>query len=323
MKNHNQIFFAYGGALMALLITPMLQANETAAPAVCPITGKTGPMPKNHPQVDTAKSPDSETTRIISIGGAPTEIVYALGKGDEVVAVDLSSTYPPAATRLPKVGYIRQISPEGVLSLNPDIIVTSEALGPPAAKAALKRVNVPVVWCPDPTSPDALYTSLEIVGQALGEEEKAAELTASIQEKLTDVEMASAQWPQKPRIVFFMQSPTPTRAGKVAGKGTRADELIKLAGGVNAASDVDGYQPFALEALIASHPDVILLGTSLGHGSGPGDAKVLLGMPQLSQIPAVKSGRVETVPMEDLSFGPRLGDVASSWSVLIAPVDSE
>ena len=307
----------HASVLAALLIAPALQAEEPAQPAVCPITGKTGPMPDGHPQQA------AERTRIISIGGAATEIVFALGKGDEVVAVDLSSTYPPAARQLPQVGYIRQISPEGVLSMKPDLVVTSESLGPPAAKAAMKQVSIPVVWCPEPDSPEALYASLEKVGQALDREAEAAKLTAQIQEQLTDLELATAQWPEAPRVLFFMQPPTPTRAGMVAGSSTRADELVKLAGGENAASDVTRYQPYALESIIAAQPEVILLGTSAGHGAGPKDAEALMGMKQLSEVPAVKNGRVITVPMDDLSFGPRLGEAAARWSQTIAPAPAD
>nr|WP_281398254.1 ABC transporter substrate-binding protein [Ruficoccus amylovorans] len=262
---------------------------------------------------------DEPAPRIISIGGASTEIVFALGRGDEVVAVDLSSTYPPEAAQLPKVGYIRQISPEGVLSMNPSLIVTSESMGPPAAKAAMKQVSIPVVWCPEPESPEALYASLETVGKELDKEAEAAALITEIQGQLAEVSARTAQWETKPRVLFFMQPPSKSRAGMVAGSQTRADELIVLAGGENAASDVTRYQPYALESILAAQPDVILLGTSIGHGAGPGDADFLLGLPELSQVPAVKNGRVVTVPMDNLNFGPRLGEAALSWSEIIAP----
>jgi iron complex transport system substrate-binding protein len=324
VKTSYQHLFMQAAALAALLIAPALHAEDTA-PAVCPITGKTGPMPAGHPPVPSAAETEQPAaqTRIITIGGAATEIVFALGKGDEVVAVDLSSTYPEEATKLPQVGYIRQISPEGVLSLNPDLIVTTESLGPPAAKAAMKRVSIPVVWCPEPESPEALYASLEEVGAALDREAQAAALIAQIQEQLTDVQLQTSQWPQAPRVVFFLQPPTASRGGMVGGSGTRADELIKLAGGVNAASDVTRFQPYSLEALIAAQPDVILLGSGLGHGAGPKDVEYLLNLKELSGVPAVKNGRVVAVPMDDLAFGPRLGDAASRWAGVIAPAPSD
>ncbi len=323
MKKPYPFLLQHLGLLATLLIAPALHAENSAAPAVCPITGKTGPMPAGHPGAAShqAEAPQ-EKERIITIGGAPTEIVFALGRGDEVVADDLSSTYPPEAARLPKVGYIRQISPEGVLSMNPDLVVTSESLGPPPAKQAMKRVSIPVVWCPEPESPEALYASLEKVGQALDREENAAALIADIKKQLADVQAATAAWETQPRVIFFMRPPSMDRPGMVAGANTRADALIVLAGGQNAATGVKGYQPYALESLIAAQPDVILLGTGMGHGAGPGDADYLLGLDELSQVPAVQNGRVVAVPMDDLSFGPRLGEAAARWSETISPADS-
>ena len=259
-----------------------------------------------------------ESRRIISIGGAATEIVFALGAGDEVVAVDLSSTYPAEVHRLPKVGYIRQISPEGVLSMKPDLVVTTESMGPPAAKEAMKQVSIPVVWCPEPESPEALYEGIAMVGTALNQEDAAQALISEIQIELTAVATQTATWPEKPKVLFFMQPPSLSRAGTAAGDKTRADELIKLAGGQNALVGVTRYQPITAESILAAQPDVILLGSAPGHGASDSSVDYLMQLPALQSVPAVKNSRVLIVPMDDLAFGPRLGEAAAGWSEIFA-----
>lgn len=258
-----------------------------------------------------------ENQRIVSIGGAATEIVFALGAGDQVVAVDLSSTYPEQVRQLPQVGYIRQISPEGVLSLQPDLVVTTESMGPPAAKEAMKRVNIPVIWCPEPDSPEALYAALDSVGASLDRTDEATAVAEGVRTQLATLEAETATWPAKPKVLFFIQPPSANRPGMAAGQDTRPESLIALAGGTNAAQGFKRYQPFVIEAVIAAQPDVILLGSGAGHGAGEGDAEYLLELDELQTVPAVKNGRVHTVPMDDLNFGPRLGDAANRWSTLL------
>ncbi len=263
---------------------------------------------------DAATHSEEDSRRIIGIGGAATEIVYALGAGDEVVAVDLSSTYPREVMSLPKVGYIRAISPEGVLSMNPGLVVTTESMGPPAAKEAMKQVSVPVVWCPEPESPEALYEGIALVGEALAQEEAAQALVAQIQAQLAAVSAGTATWSEKPKVLFFLQPPSMNRAGMAAGNDTRADELIKLSGGQNALVGVTKYQPITAESILAAQPDVILMGSAAGHGASQGNVDYLVNLPALQSVPAVKNGQVLIVPMDDLSFGPRLGQAAKSWS---------
>ena len=91
-------------------------------------------------------SAEDKASRIVSIGGSITEIVYALGEEDRLIARDQTSIYPDAAKKLPDVGYIRQLSPEGVLSVNPDLVIALEGYGPPEARQVIDfpdlQVNV-------------------------------------------------------------------------------------------------------------------------------------------------------------------------------------
>lgn len=256
--------------------------------------------------------------RVVTIGAAVTETVFALGEGERVVAVDLSSTYPPEVERLPQVGYIRNLSPEGVLASRPDLVIASGVLGPPAAQEALRRVSVPVLWCPEPGTVAALETTVRAIGQRLDRKEKAEEILAGIQASIAEAAQASEQWPERPRVLFFLQPPGANRAGMVAGSGTAAEGLIQLAGGLNAAEDFSGYQPMGAEAIFAVGPDIILIGESEEHGAGPGALDELRGHPVLAHLSAVKEGRMHMVALEDLAFGPRLGEAVAHWHALLA-----
>ncbi len=260
--------------------------------------------------------------RIVSVGGAATEIVFALEGGDNVVAVDLSSTYPPEVRALPKVGYIRNISPEGVLSMQPDLVVTTESMGPPAAKAMMKRVEVPVIWLPEPDSVEALDDSLHAVAAKLGNEKAAAEIMEGVNAQITSAQETAATWSKKPRVLFLMQPPSDSRPGMVAGSDTRAQSLIELAGGENAAMGVKTYQPYSKESILETNPDVIIVGINPAHGATPESVEELKTMASLEPVTAFKRGAIYGVPMDDLNFGPRLGEAVTRWNGLIAPPET-
>ena len=103
-----------------------------------------------------------ETQRIVTVGGAATEIVFALGVGESVVATDLSSIYPPEARELPMVGYVRNVSPEGILSMEPDLVIATGAFGPPTARQTMERLDVKTLWLPKLLSAEDLRLSIHL-----------------------------------------------------------------------------------------------------------------------------------------------------------------
>lgn len=253
--------------------------------------------------------------RIVTIGGAATEIVWALGAGDSVVAVDLSSTYPPEVRSLPQVGYVRQISPEGVLSMEPDLVVATGALGPPAAREMMERVKVPVVWLPDPVEVDDLRRSVRRVAERLGRTGKAESLLEKVEDQLNEARhRAEAQLREKPSVLFLLEPPGASSGGTAAGKNSRADTLIRLAGGRNAVREFSGFQPISRESLLALDPDVILVGQSDGHGGGDASIEALRNSEALSGVGAIRRDAVHAVPLDDLAFGPRLGEAVLRWN---------
>ncbi|HMO03881.1 MAG TPA: hemin ABC transporter substrate-binding protein [Kiritimatiellia bacterium] len=243
----------------------------------------------------------SAQIRVVCLGGAITETVWALGRGDAVVAVDDSSVYPPGHAALPRVGYYRMVSAEGLLSVNPELVLAHEQSGPPEVMEQLMAAGVRVVRIPSSATVTGLLARVRAVGEALGRSEAGAALAASLEADLAAITAAAPS--STPRVVFVFARGAGTL--QVSGFGTAADEIIRLAGGVNAIEGFSGYRPLTAEALVAANPDVILATTSgLGIIGGP-DA--LWSIPGVAATQAGEHRRV--VAMDDLyllGFGPRL-----------------
>ncbi|TIV42720.1 MAG: hemin ABC transporter substrate-binding protein, partial [Mesorhizobium sp.] len=205
----------------------------------------------------------SDTSRIASIGGSITEILYALGEEGRLVARDSTSTYPEAAAKLPDVGYMRALSPEGVLSVNPTGILALQGSGPKEAVDVLKKSSVPFIEVPDHFNHEGILENIRIVGKALGVEAKAEKLAAETDAKLTAAERQTASIKDRKRVLFVLS----TQGGKIlaAGSDTAADGIIKLAGAVNAVEGFSGYKGMTDEAIVSAKPDVIL--TMKGGGT--------------------------------------------------------
>lgn len=236
--------------------------------------------------------------RIVSLGGAVTEIVFALGAGDRVVGVDDSSIYPAAAHRLPKVGYYRGFSIEGVASLNPDVVLASDQAGPPEALEQLRRLGKTVVMLPSAPTVDALAARIDGVATALGVKAAGDQLVARIREQVA----AATQTPGGQNVLLVS-----SRAGKLEGAGreTAADAVLRLAGAHNVLAGERGYKALSAEGAVSLKPDVIVTTRMSVTASGGLDA--FLAQPGIAVTPAAKSRRV--VVMDDLlllGFGPRL-----------------
>ena len=240
---------------------------------------------------------------VLSIGGSVTEIVAALGQQHRLRARDTTSSYPPDVTHLPDVGYMRSLSPEGVLSVGPSLILSEEGAGPPEALEVIRAADVGFVEVPDALSTEGILRKIEIIGTALGVPEQAdglaTEVEAAMAAALTDAKRPEAK---KKRVLFVLS----TQGGKInaSGAGTAADALIRMAGGVNAITDYEGYKQVTDEAVGMAAPDVILM-MDRGGDHGVADDE-LFAMPAIKLTPAAQSRSV--VRMDGLlmlGFGPR------------------
>ncbi len=261
-----------------------------------------------------------EAQRILSIGGATTEIVHALGQGGRLIARDSTSTYPPEVTDLPDVGYMRRLSPEGVLSLAPDLILAQEGSGPPEALEVIASAGIPVVTVPDTPSAEGILDKISVVGEALGTPDAAHALAETTAEALSTAQARADAVPEeaRKRVMFVLSM----QGGRVmaAGADTSAATIIDLAGGVNALADVSGYKPISDEAMLAARPDVILM---MAHGGGGHQvvADQLWALPGLADSPAAQANAL--IRMDGLyllGFGPRTAQAAQD---LAAQLDAQ
>ena len=238
--------------------------------------------------------------RIVSLSGTTSEIICALGKQAQLVGVDVTSTYPAALEKLPKVGHSRNISAEGVLALTPTLVIgTTESLKPEVA-AQLKSAGVAVQLFKQDYSVAGTKQLVKDVAAAFG----ASAQVPAVLRKL-DADLAQARKPAKaPKVLFIYARGAGTMM--VAGTGTQAAKVIQLAGGQNAVTDFADFKPLTAEALVAANPDVLLLFDS-GLASLGGKAG-LEKIPGIAQTTAGKTGRVVEMDGQLLTgFGPRLG----------------
>lgn len=251
--------------------------------------------------------------RIVSIGGSVTEIVYALEQQNRLVARDTTSTFPAAAEDLPNVGYARALSPEGVLSVDPDMILATQGSGPPETLDVLKQANVRYVEVPEIYSAAGVLAKIETVATALDQQQAGEALVARVGAELAAAQaLADEVAGDHPKRVLFVLS---TQAGRitVGGKQTAADGIIAMAGGVNAISDFTGYKQMTDEAIAATAPDVVL---AMDRGGDHGLTKdSMLALPALMLTPAAQNGQlVRMNGLRLLGFGPRTATAVKELS---------
>lgn len=237
--------------------------------------------------------------RVVTLGGSVTEIVYGLGQEGRLVGDDLSSLYPEAATRLPHVGYYRAVPVEGVLALEPDLVLASEQAGPPEALRRLAEVGVRVVTVPDRPSVDSLQARIRNVAAAL---DAAPQGERMVERVARELERAEAVPASRARAILLFKLGGVLRG---AGNGTAANKVMTMAGLINVLHDQQGYKPISAEAVSALAPDVIVVTKSSLAASG-GKAG-LLATPGIASTPA--AARQRLIVMDDpllLGMGPRL-----------------
>jgi iron complex transport system substrate-binding protein len=250
-----------------------------------------------------------EAGTVITLGGSVTEIAVALGAEDRIIARDTTSTWPESVQALPDVGYIRALSPENVLALDPALIVAEGDAGPPEAVEVLQSAGIPFVLVPEAKDAASLVAKIDAVATALNLPAEGAALAAQVQSRL-DAARSRAGTIATPKRVLFILS---LKGGGVmaGGEGTEAEGIIRLAGGINAASGFSGYKPMTDEAVLAAAPDAILMMDREGDLAIT-DADVLA-QPALSQTPAAETATI--IRMDGtllLGFGPRTPEAADA-----------
>jgi len=249
--------------------------------------------------------------RIVCIGQAYNEMIYALGAQANLVGVDLSSTNPPEIKNLPTVGYHRALSAEGILSLHPTLIIHDNNIGPDQVVHQLQDLNVPMkTFNAKDDSIDGEKALLREMGAYFHKEQRAEELCAKLDKEMAAATEAVKQYKDHPRVavIHFGRA---SNVYLVVGNGGGGDagsvgRMVEWAGG-QMAIDKSGMQRMASPEIIAkSNPDVILM-TEFGYDrlGSVDQAKTL---PGVAETDAAKNNRIYRVPEHELMyFGPDTG----------------
>ena len=240
--------------------------------------------------------------RLVVAGGSLTELVYAIGAGDRVVGVDETTSFPPETANLPHIGYWKQLSSEGILSLRPDNFITWQDAGPALVLEQLRTHKVKVLTLPRvPATVEQMYANIHTLAAELGEQQKGDELVNSLRQRLEQIAQRNAQ--TKPVNALFILSAGGS-APQVAGKGSVADAILTLAGAHNVAQH-NQYKGYSAEALIAANPEVIVVTTQMMQG----DINRLATVPGIAHTAAWKNQRIIAVDQPlILGMGPRVAD---------------
>ena len=252
-----------------------------------------------------------EGTRIVSLFGDITEILYALGVEDFIVGVDVSSVYPEAAQDLPDVGFAGALNAEGILGLAPTIVIGGGivAPGPVGVLEQLEQAGVEVLVLPELVGLDSPAIKIRTIGTAIGIPQRAEALALEVEQA---IELAKpTPDPDGEEIELKVLFVYLRRGGiqLVSGAGREAETIITASGGVDAgaAIGIEGWQPLSPEALLSINPDVYLV-MQLGYDA-VGGVEGMLAIPGMAETEAGKHSRV--IVMEDillLGFGPRMAE---------------
>ncbi|TYB42550.1 ABC transporter substrate-binding protein [Actinomadura chibensis] len=293
--------------------------GTVAAPQGDPVPVGKPPAPRLPVTVRSADGRDvtvRDARRVLAVNlyGSLAEIVYALGLGDRLVGRDVSTTFP-AARALPLVtGQGHDLSAEGVLKLNPSVVIADRSIGPPEVLDQLRESGVPVVLVDDRQTLPAIGPHIRAVAAALGVPDAGRDLAARVDARLK----GGARTSGSKLTVAFLYLRGSAGVYLIGGKGAGSDAMIQAAGAVDAGTKLglSGFRPLTSEGLINAAPDVLLVLTaglnSVGGVSG------LLKLPGVAQTPAGRNRRVVDVADGSLlSFGPRTGETVTALAAAV------
>ncbi len=276
-------------------------AQDAATPEVSPV------LPVTITDATGTEVTIADVSRIVPLSGDIAEIIWALGLGRNIVGVDLSAVYPEELLALPKIGVERNLNAEGILAVEPTIVIGKEAAGPPPVLEQVKGAGVPVVIIADPQTIDGPVEKINAVAEALGVPEAGAALAASTQASIDDAIALTEGVAERPTaIVLYLQQ---GGIQLVAGGGTVAAAMLEAAGAIDAAAPagIMGYQPVTAEALVAAAPEIIVT-QALGAQS-VGGIDGILAIPGVAETPAAQNGRIYIYDDELLlGMTPRTGE---------------
>ncbi len=301
---------AFVGGSLALAAAPILGKSLTSFAQEASPAAVTPGLPVTFTDATGVESTITDISRIVVINGELAEVVYALGLGGNVVAVDATATYPPEAQELPQYGFQFALSAEAILSFQPTLVIGRVGFAEPVeAIDQIRSAGVPVAMVDFDNTIATPGEKIRTLATLLGVPEAGDALATKVEQEIADASALVANVEEKPRVLFVL-----VRAEQgiqlVAGAGTPLDAMLPAAGAINAGTEagVQGYQPLTPEALIAASPDILIF-QQVGFDSS-GGAEGILQIPGIAETPA---GQNQAFFAYDdlalLALGPRTAEI--------------
>ena len=298
-----------------LLLTLLISLLAACAPQAAPATEPAGEALTFTDGLGRAVTLGGPAQRVISLAPSNTEILFAIGAGDQVVGRDQASNFPEEAKTVTDIGStFDDLNAELIVSLNPDLVLAAEINNPEQVQQ-LEDLGLTVYYLKNPLTLEGMYENLQIVAQLTGHREEAAALVESLKERVAAVDEKIAPLSSRFSVFYELDATDPAKP-YTAGKGTFITQLIERAGGYNIAADLDGYPQLSLEQVVEADPAFIILGDAR-YGVTP---ESIAERPGWGNLSAVKNGNV--LPFNDDLVsrpGPRLVDALEELAKLLRP----
>ena len=249
---------------------------------------------------DCSKAKD--TSRIVVAGGSITEILFFLNESENIVAVDTTSNYPADAKNYPSIGYVRALSAEGVLSLNPTLIIGENDMGPENVLEQLKKTKIELRVLDERNTIKGIEDKISCIASILGKDDNSTKNTSLEKSvsKLKIISKANSKKNIRGLVILMMQGTSPV----VAGRNTSGGDFLKMIGSKNTMSSFEGWKPAGKEAILLSNPNFILITKRATKNYGS-----LNSFLKESGIEMTEAARTQNVfsldGMSFLGFGPR------------------
>jgi iron complex transport system substrate-binding protein len=284
-----------------LLVTLLILLFTACSPQAAPATASALTFTDGLGRGITLKGP---AQHIVSLAPSNTEILFAIGAGDQVVGRDQFSDYPEATKKVTDIGSATsdKLNTEQIVSLKPDLVLAAEINTPEQVKQ-LEDLGITVYYLKNPHTLEEMYGNLEIIAKLTGHEAETTALIASLKKRVASV--------------FYELDSTDPAKPYTAGKDTFITLLIERAGGHNIAAELDSYPQMSLEQIVAADPNFIILGDATWGGVTP---EMVASRPGWENLSAVQNDKV--VPFDDNLVsrpGPRLVDGLEQLAKLLHP----
>lgn len=244
--------------------------------------------------------------RIVCVSKQLTELMFALHRGDKIVGLDLTSTYPAETKNITKVGYHRHLSAEGIISLDPTVVIHQNDVAPPEVMPQIAKVGIPIKVYPSATTIDSTKILIRMLGKEYGQDSAAERIIGKLESDLAKADSIVKKYPNKPKVLIVHFGQQRNQYFVMGTRGT-ADAMLKLAGGINAA-DTSSFRDLSPEVIAREQPDIILA-TDFGWDRLGGDIEKFKELPGIGLTPAAKNGKIYRIEEHDLVyFGPRTGE---------------